>query len=450
MPKTSGDVRANQSCNILNFVKHENPVLHDLIEELCVGYLFSTRRRPAGITFLMPNDKTTQQLIKLLGQGDDEAVIAALRSLVLQSVLPSMDSFNNADVLVTFDNKKLPVEKVSGSVVELKGGAKVKASNFNPRTASGKHALMAVFEIDGLPDMSAAQEAAAPRKPPTIKRGAAELNVNRQVLVRNVMEVQFSANNAVDVSMQLLIRMHAKAKDDKNLCELIASQCSDDTFASLVVLLQPAKDNPNYISDEQLKQLLGNAADLGTMASNASVYVLCDNLAQKYKEIQDSCAAHAPAVAAAIEAQRDSIGRANAPKVLNSVAAAVAQALPACRKVSPTLVLAEAELRVMLALAQENNFDRNEIHDIVFNKCKLDKLYMCTDNMKNVNIAFYFSTAYLMVRSDAMYVPGLFANESDLDHIGDEDAIISLSNSMKKINAGKVVRAQNVCNVPRV
>lgn len=444
MPKTSSEVRAKNPCSILNFVKHENPMLHEMIEELCVGYLFSTRKRPAGLTFLMPDDKTTKQLLSMLEKGNDEEVINVLQSLVVVSVLPDLSSFSDGESAVTFSGKKLPVVKASSTSVELEGGVKVKECGFDPRTLNGKRAMISVYQVDGLPDMSKAQDGKVPAKPPRVK-GGAQIVVPRQQLMNEVCEAQFG--QGIDAAMQILIVMHANAvkNQDQQAAQLIASQCSGDTFASLAILLQPHKQNKLYFDDDKLKKLLGDNLP-GAGASVSGLYVVCQDLQAKYKAIQQSAKCDCDAIEAAINSSFTGMSKNTAPKVLAQIAKGLAPVLTKVRGVvqEPGQILMEAELRLMSGLAHENSFGCEQMKQLLQLQCNLNRPYFC-DNSVGDN-AFFYSTSFLMVRSDVLgFVPGRCQNGStNLNQIGDDDSEINISEYVANQNASKVAKAQDI------
>ncbi len=446
MPKTSSEVRAKNPCSILNFVKHENPMLHEMIEELCVGYLFSTRKRPAGLTFLMPDDKTTKQLLGMLEKGNDEEVINVLQSLVIVSVLPDLGSFGDGESAVTFSGKKLPVVKASSASVELEGGVKVKDCGFDPRTINGKRAMISVYQVDGLPDMSKAQDGKVPAKPPRVK-GGAQIAVPRQKLMSEVCQAQFG--QGIDAAMQILVVMHANAvKTDPQAAKLIASQCSGDTFASLAILLQPYKEGKKYFEDDKLAKLLGDNL-LGEGANVAGLYVLCQDLQAKYQAIQQSAQCDCGAIQAAINKSfSNGISKNTAPKVLAQIAKDLAPVLSQARGVAqePAQILMEAELRLMSALAHENSFNCDQMQYLLQFQCNLNNPYFCNANLGDN--AFFFSTSFLMVKSDALgFAPGRCQNGStNLNSIGDDDEEINLSEFVAKENANKVAKAQGIIN----
>ena len=100
---------------------------------------------------------------------------------------------------------------------------------------------------------------------------------------------------------------------------------------------------------------------------------------------------------------------------------------------------AEAELRVLSAIAFDNEPDRAVLEDL-YKNCKLNEPYMCADAelVRNSNIGFYFSTVYLIARSDALlYVPGVAAGGVGLDQIFNERDLVCLNDHMRSKEKGR-------------
>ena len=99
------------------------------------------------------------------------------------------------------------------------------------------------------------------------------------------------------------------------------------------------------------------------------------------------------------------------------------------------LALAESELRVFSAIAQDNQTDVHELRNLYRNQCSLDGPYLVdAENVAAGNIGFYYSSVCLIIRSDGLvYFPGVTVQKNDngegdgsLDDVTDEDKVIKL------------------------
>jgi hypothetical protein len=169
-----------------------------------------------------------------------------------------------------------------------------------------------------------------------------------------------------------------------------------------------------------------------------AVWSIRDNVAGDYdtlvKTVKTEYAALAARVAGDITNMKDVVSKPTIVKKLNEYYSSIATSNPLPGKrvgLNKHELFAEAELRVLSAITQDSsshNPSKEELMDI-FKNCTLDKPFMCGDAslMKDANIGFYYSTVYLIARSDALlYMPGAVTGGRSLSKIfldGDGDVI---------------------------
>ena len=187
-----------------------------------------------------------------------------------------------------------------------------------------------------------------------------------------------------------------------------------------------------------------NAADgpVDVSASTPGTYAYHRDPIAAYREYMAMAAQELPdQIRQACESTRDTLSKVS---VVKKIAVCYKRLTAPVSKVcslrgstlsNPKLALAESELRVFSAIIQDSArecIDHAEAASVFRSKCTLDQPYML-DQQQQIspsNIGFYFSSAYLLVRSDALcYWPGTnFGN--DLSVIIDESKFIDLSASL--------------------
>jgi hypothetical protein len=421
--------KVKKYCSVLNFVKHNDSELYDLIQDLCLGRLFMIRKGSNGLTFLHPDDSLKKKLLKsAISSNDDEVsdVVKKIKSLILPEFYKDLSSFKGA----------AGVESVDGSKVKLDNGAVITvAKSFDNR--SDRESIN-VFHISG-------------EFPPEIKQaaktGGADLTQHRRTLFDSVLKSTCSRN--CEPAMELLVGLHKWAVEQKDgLADVIASQCSYDALASLAIILQPAKTTGDlYISDDKLTSFVNsNVLFKNPMFKSAvDVFGVEPDVSDYYSKLVEQKSSYGfvdSAIANLSEevSKRDIVS--HLKKFYDSVSASN---IPVGRKVSPKQLYSESELRVMSAIYQENDACYNELRMLFLNKCNLNTPYVCDnqDQITGSNAAFYFSTVYLIARSDALlYLPGVASDGESLSNIVNEDTVISINNTFKNLRAEKRAASQ--------
>lgn len=441
----------NKHCSILNYIRHADNELYELVQDLCIGRIFVPRRGSPGITFLRP-DKNLLKEIQQMASGDNpEEAVEAIQSLVLLDNLPSLRDFDDKKSdIPTFLRKKLPVVSADSKKVSLKNGAEiVPDKDFMSRSdrpnISVYHISKALVAADG----ETADFSNAKLKE---KRGGGDLgdvnSYNKRFAFENVLNQTFE--NAKEPAMELLVALHGWAsKNNQALAELIASQCSYDALASLAIVLQPYKQGGNvYINRDEWEAFLTAAYGMKSKGNVSyrqirDVFSFNVNASDNFDALVSANHVVASSVSSSISSLSSRVGK---PTIVTSLAKFYGAAPKTCAKRDSNSAkehFAEAELRVISAILSENEAGKDEVA-AWFAKLTLDTPYMCDDKsaVSSGNIGFYFSTVYLIARSDALfYVPGIVCG-GKLSDIANEDVSISICNTLKDARSSKRAASQ--------
>jgi hypothetical protein len=424
-------------CSVLNYIRHADEELYDLIQDLCIGRMFVPKRGSPGITFLRP-DKSLLKQIQSMAAGDNpEEAVEAIQSLVLLDNLSSIREFDDKKSdIPTYLRQKLPVMSADGKKVTLKNGAEIHPDpEFEAR---GDRANISVYLISKslVPAKTEESDFSNAKVKVAKKKGGADFGDNRVDMFVAVLKSM--AGGDTEPAMELLVELH-HFLNGKPEQALVASQCSYDAIASLACVLQPYKNGNTYLKDELVNEFRNymygtDASATSEFKADMHAFSLSGSVADEYKSLVEAQHPAASAVTDAVVKVSSEVGKLNAIKKLKDFYGRVGgiAGLPAARATySVDELFAEAELRVMSAILFDNN-PRPELGELqnLFEKCNLDKPYMLADPdiVKGSNIGFYFSTVYLITRSDALlYVPGAVAAGVGLDEIFNESKQVNLS-----------------------
>lgn len=431
----------NKHCSILNYIRHADNELYELVQDLCIGRIFVPRRGSPGITFLRPDKNLFKEIQKMASGENPEEAVEAIQSLVLLDNISSLREFDDKrSDIPTFLRKKLPVDKADAKKVTLKNGAEITLdAEFMAR---GDRPNISVYMISKqlVPtDTEAADFSNAKAKE---KRGGADLgdeaSEDRKAVFESVVDVTFNGNR--EPAMELLVAMNKWAETSRpEVAELIKSQASYDALASLAVVLQPYKtEGTVYLSSEDWKAfkraVYGTSDDKGGAYKSSSLYSFNKNAKNEYESWVESKHPAASELSSQVRVLADKVGRpsivASLGKFYNSWPKASLGALRS--KLSAKEHFAEAELRAISAVLCDNDSSLDEVK-AWFQKLNLNHPYMCDDknSVAAGNIGVYFSTVYLIARSNAlMYVPGMNLT-GGIESISNESVTIDLNVSLK-------------------
>jgi hypothetical protein len=379
--------KVSKYCSILNYLKDHNKDFYELVQELCLGRIFSPKRN-GGITFLNPDKDLTKELLDMAKKDDEiEAAVNYIRSLI---VLEHVARHSELEGKTTHLKKKL----------SLSGGCKVSDDpKFKPRDFRSSD--LSVFKLSGalVPTNTEASEEseAKPSKRKVIK-GSGEIDADRTKFFENIFELhRNNKDNKRNPAMEVLVSLveHFES-ENKDIANLIKSQMSYDALTSLAIVLRPySKENKGlYISDDDYSSWKAIYHDTFNLYS----YVL--NPYEKYNQYRDSVNKNdINKVVKEIRNLKDSATKATILTQFNNSQFSVNM------RNDQKINLAEAELRTVafnyFTVEESFNFPEN-----FYKPYTLDNLCLCVHS--NMDLAFYYSVPYLMCRSSLIfYLPGV-------------------------------------------
>jgi hypothetical protein len=143
-----GGTKPESYCKITVYLKHNAPLLHDNIEDLCLFGVFNTRGG-SGITFLLPDKKTQEKIDKLVGQ-DARKAVSMINACILPIYLANISDFEShqEDIPNVLGNKlEFKKNGITSSSVELSNGAKITVDSKFKRLHETSN--VAVYSLDG-------------------------------------------------------------------------------------------------------------------------------------------------------------------------------------------------------------------------------------------------------------------------------------------------------------
>lgn len=419
-----------------------------------MGKMFMPRKGSPGVTFLRPDAKLLAEIQKHAFGDEPEKAVALLQSLVLLDDLDSVDDFDSRKANIpTYLRKKLQVDKAGNGKVHLTNGAVIvpdedfmarkDRDNINVYVISGH-----LVDPDG-PDASLSDVK------PKAKKGGADLGNNRRELFENVLRSY--CNLGQDSAMELLVALYGWGKKNNRpvVVAAVEAKASLDTLATLAIVLQPYKTGPpDYILDGDLKDFVSvmyklPVADVSedkNTFQTAPVYSLneeCQRIYETRLARSETFSNIAAQVKSESRGVADTMSKATAVSILtnfyNINALEMAKQVAdrnGCPVVSKQVLFAESELRVLSAVMLENSNGHPRLDEAraVYENCTLDKPYLCADSkvISQGNLGFYYSTVYLMARSDALFhVPGQTGD--GMDKIADDNCFIGLNQYVGKL-----------------
>jgi hypothetical protein len=429
----------SKQCSILNYIRHVDSELHDLVQDLCIGRIFAPRRGGPGVTFLRPDKALLGQLKKLASGDNPEEAVAALQSMVLLDHLSDLGDFEDRKSdIPTFLRKKLPVASADGKKVTLKNGAEITVdSDFETRSDRGN---IAVYMLSKALVPTDTEPSSGPGKGPRPKKamGGADYSGGRQNLFARVLAQccrKTKRNPAVEVLVSLM--KYLKAKGDDNTLNLVKSQLSGDALASLAIVLQPYRNGqPTYITADTYNDWASKSQN-----ANFDQFCYCANPIAYYVKMMNSC--DCGDVSGYVQANQSALAEGVAkPTIIRDINSFYANLkeksnnpIVKQRTASGVLAFAEAELRVLSAVLLDNSIDCLDHHEataLFTQKCTLDQPYICNnkDAINKANVGFYYSSVYLLSKSDGLfYLPGLYGSQANIgDIVKENDTMIHLVN----------------------
>jgi hypothetical protein len=432
----------SKHCSILNYIRQHDEQLYKLIEELCLGRIFVPRKGSNGITFLRPNKKLVDELYDLDEKGDTERVAECIRAMVLLDYIPNIRSFDSQDEpIITSSKKILPVKSVSNGKVTLKNGAIVELDeNFKHRDDRNN---IAVYHISGpLLDPSSLESTQLNVKPRVrVMKGGAEYGDDKSKLFNTVLDAYFAdgIQDNRDPALETLVSLMSflAETNETNVLDVVKSQLSSDTLTTLAIVLQPhKKSGVKYISDElyaKWKNQYGSAE-----CKDIIDFSYMSNPVKYYMDMMDKNK-YSGEISALKELADEKLSESDKPSIISNLTKYYSSisnmnGLPNLRKgLSKNEMIAESELRVLGFILNQNDGSIDEARTLFNVNCKLDNPYLCTtDIVGKMSLGVFYSTAYLIIRSDALfYLPGYGDQWKPIDsNIGNPNAMFSLERSI--------------------
>jgi hypothetical protein len=442
--------RVTKHCSILNYIRHADSDLYELIQDLCIGRMLVPRRNTPGLTFLRP-DKALLSKIQSMASGDNpEEAVRVLQSMVLLDNLPTPGDFDDKkDDIPTFLRKKLGVVSVDGKKVNLKnGGECVVDKDFAARNDRGTISVY-VLSKELIPTDGEESQFANAKKATRKVKGGAEYQQNKRALFESILkrhcnkEFMDAGNPAMEVLTSLCDYLKTEGKTEEY--NSVVTHLSNDTLGSLAIVLQayrPSDDNMTYVKQDVFSTWAARSNN--TSAGYSSIFYYQDDVLDKYHSHMEAgktlCAGlesnfkKVQLMTASTSAKVNIVGKlagayqdiARGLAGVNAVRGAVLS--------NRKLALAESELRVFSALLHDEArdcIDWNEASKLYSDKCNLIQPYIVADKdqIAMSNMRFYYSSTYLIARSCALcYWPG--HSGSSLDEIANEDEMICLDSSL--------------------
>lgn len=416
-------------CSILNYLRHHHEDVHELIQDLCIGRYFKPRK-DQGVTFLCPDGKLVAELKAMAAGSDPEKAVDVIRSLVITDVLNSPGDLEG-DLPTALNGHKLVVESSNAKEAKLAGGAVVsEESNWDVRGSKDRPFLLSVLKLSGSFPKATAGEAGKKVK----KGGAAMKGSKRQDVFEHVLS-ECCKTDKRDPAMELLVSLvtFLQEQKDGDVCKRVCSQLSGDTLASLAIILRPYAQNGTPYVDEVLWGKFCNEYHHPELP----FFCVVPNPGELYNNFMKEGAEALKGSMKDIENQRNQVlSNASTATITGRLTSAyhdLAQKSLRGVQVNSEQLLCEGELRVLSALlhisyGDVQYRDAAEFLNLFKNQCNLDKPYLNLG--RNPNPAFYYSTYYLLARSDGFYfVPDMDGNSliKNPDSVVNEENLILLA-----------------------
>lgn len=436
--------KVDRYCAISNYLRHSDPELFELFTDLCQTKNLIPKKGRAGLTLLRPDKALADKLIKMAKSNAKEAT-TMLQSLLLCDPIQSLQDFKGP--VVTFHGEKLDVKSVDAKKVTLGNGAEIQMDpDFKP-TEDRQNISVCVISGDfvGIDQGEKVPFNKPSAKP--VKKGGVEYDVNRAGLWKQIVVAQCDEKLADrDIAMEVIMHLYHKANNDQK--RVIRSKVSYDTLGSLFILLRPysRSDSGIYVPDDLLAKL--NQGSTESFKKNNLLFVTIPDCCTKFDEMINLGASEYKSQYASLKSKSSEMAivmsTGNAPAVLSD-----AYGSP---QAETQRKLAEAECRVLSALLQETANGMPLTPDEIFaitNSLTLDTPSMCanTEFITGMGIGYYYSTVYLIARSDAFdYVPHIDEEcaSNISENITDDNAFISLHMYFRGLNQDKREKSQNV------
>jgi hypothetical protein len=418
---------------LISFIENENPELFEIIQDLCLSRMFLLKKKIIGITFLMPNSELMKK-IKHLNNEDPEQLVPILQSLILLMNLPTIRYFEKyMNDIPTFLQKKLPIEKIEKNKIILNNGSIIIPNNNYSNKFKGPFSVYNITN-DFVPINSNSADYSNINSIKENKR--IQPNEDNDEFSRHELFQHLFNNykkNKRDTFLEVIVSAYdwAEKNDKKDLMQLIKEQSSYDTLASAHIIFQPYKENHNlYLKDEEF-------IDWCHYQKYFKYY--CDmtkgNPIDRYISLLENIDTDAN-IKHIYKQRKHAEETSSKPTIINILLKSINEitkyvcSLRQKHYNNTNLAISETELRVISSIMYDNESEINEYQIMFSKKLKLDEpFYLTNKAMKSCNIGFYYSTAYLAIRSNGyLYLSGKSNNiyKDIIDNIALEGGNINL------------------------
>jgi hypothetical protein len=299
-----------------------------------------------------------------------------------------------------------------------------------------------------------------------VKKGGYEFGnkTSRSEIFHSVLQEYCNNTEGRDPALEILVALSAYLNSDQkynNEYQCVLSLLSNDTLATLAIVLQPYRSKTKYISDE----ILVGFTKCTFNDKGSPLFSSVENPVDLYKKLMDMGAKLCKNAAQKIAAARESICSELSKPTFLALTKTLYQRkdleLPVLRQSllneDNNLALAEGELRVLSVMLRDSSIGKPSLDELtgshgIFTKCALDKPWIANsqESILLSNVAYFFSALYAILRSEAiLYVPGLNVIVTSFPLSGglitDESKMINLNDSIALVDQGIFyeVRAKN-------
>ena len=399
--------KVKKHCNILNYVKYENKSLYELIQDLCLGNVFSVKRT-GGLTFLNPSPQLTKQILKEANGENPDAAISMIRSLIIMEYVSDLSDFNKSNDMATHLAKALPDCKVDKNKVVFANGSVVEQSNFKMRQ---DRIPIQVFNLSKELIPSDGEKRQIKMKSKTVK-GGGSFSGGRVGVFELLVKQHFEKQGNNPIAEFLVALIYHMENIDKSKYKAIVSQFSTDVLATLAIVLQPYyKGEIKYVSDVEFKQF-SNIYDTKNNAQLASVWCeLKENPVDVYRNEMKKNASSTVLnnIKQEINTNIGDFNKLNVNDILEKMVTNVMKKENIGGRNDVKLAMRESELRLVLKTYRENERLDMESCLILFkHKCDLNERYLMLKkaDLVDCDLAHYYSVHLLLLHSDALfYIP---------------------------------------------
>lgn len=384
-----------------------------LLADVCVLRVMGTAGK--NYTILVPDDELRRELSDLINSEDDEVYDKAL--ITLQSLILCDGPIANLEQLA---KSRAPTaagfgfcggDKIDKSSMKLKDSRAVVTESKIPSIKSSDFTVSFFTISSGYPSRTEGEGVVG-----ASYTGGADLGdtVDRENIFNVVFKKAVEGNR--DVAMELLLEIAFYAKNElqnQDLLDLIVSQISYDSVASLFILLRPYSDNAGLYLDNGflkgfLEYLYGSDDTLkDTFKSDPDRFGYSTDLDGDLEGLRKLFSHDVSNFANRLAANAGTGSNQATFRELGKIILETKH-LPSKRQsVSQEVRIAEAEARVVFAHMQSGRADAADIE--IIKSFTLDAPYMVDKKtMDDSNTAVYFSIPHLINRSDAMlFMPGI-------------------------------------------